>query len=162
MIKTGDAAPDFELPAFDGRTFRLGDQRGKASVVLYFYPKDNTPGCTVEARAFRDRYQTFAAAGAEVVGVSSDTLESHRRFAAKHDLPFPLLSDGAGAVRKLYGVEKTLGLIPGRATFVIDKDGIVRHAFASQLEVARHVDGALAALTALAPLGPIAPSGKAT
>jgi thioredoxin-dependent peroxiredoxin len=157
MIKSGETAPDFELPAFDGRTFRLGDRRGKESVVLYFYPKDNTPGCTVEARAFRDRYQTFAAAGAEVVGVSSDSLESHRRFAAKHDLPFPLLSDGEGTVRKLYGVEKTLGLIPGRATFVIDKDGIVRHAFASQLEVGRHVDGALAALTALAPLGPTAP-----
>jgi len=118
-------------------------------VVLYFYPKDHTPGCTAEARAFRDRYETFAAAGAEIVGVSSDSIESHQRFAGKLRLPFPLLSDAGGAVRKLFGVEKTLGLIPGRATFVIDGDGVVRHVFASQLEATKHVDEALSALEAM-------------
>src|SRR5439155_1002451 len=79
MIKNGDVAPDFALPAMDGSTFRLGERRGRP-VVLYFYPKDHTPGCTAEARAFRDRYETFAAAGADVVGVSSDSIESHQRF----------------------------------------------------------------------------------
>jgi len=150
MIKNGDVAPDFALPALDGSTFRLGERRGRP-VVLYFYPKDHTPGCTAEARAFRDRYGTFAAAGADVVGVSSDSIESHQRFAGKHRLPFALLSDAGGAVRKLFGVEKTLGLIPGRATFVIDGDGIVRHVFASQLEATRHVDEALTSLAALGP-----------
>ncbi len=148
MIKNGDAAPDFELPEVSGQTFRLSERRGRP-VVLYFYPKDHTPGCTAEARAFRDRYETFAAAGAEIIGVSSDSIESHQRFAGKLRLPFPLLSDAGGEVRKLFGVEKTLGLIPGRATFVIDGDGVVRHVFASQLEATKHVDEALSALEAM-------------
>jgi len=150
MIKNGDIAPDFELPEVSGQRFRLSERRGRP-VVLYFYPKDHTPGCTAEAKAFRDRYETFVAAGADVVGVSSDSIESHQRFAAKHRLPFALLSDTGGEVRKLFGVEKTLGVIPGRATFVIDGDGIVRHAFASQLEATRHVDEALTSLAALGP-----------
>jgi thioredoxin-dependent peroxiredoxin len=145
-VGVGDRAPDFALPAQSGQTVRLGDFAGKKAVVLYFYPKDHTPGCTTEAKAFRDRYPTFAAAGAEVIGVSSDSLKSHERFAKKLDLPFVLVSDADGAVRKEYGVEKTLGLIPGRVTYVIDRDGIVRHIFSSQLEAARHVDEALAHL----------------
>ena len=148
MIKNGDAAPSFELPSVDGGTFRLDERRGRP-VVVYFYPKDHTPGCTAEAKAFRDQYDAFVAAGAEVVGVSSDTIESHQRFSDKHRLPFALLSDPAGKVREAFGVEKTLGLIPGRATFVIDGDGIVRHVFASQLAATRHVDEALGALESL-------------
>ena len=148
MTRIGERAPDFALPALGGGTFRLSENKGRP-VVLYFYPKDHTPGCTVEAKAFRDRYETFTAAGAEIVGVSSDSIESHQRFAGKHRLPFPLLSDAGGEVRKLFGVEKTLGLIPGRATFVIDGDGVVRHVFASQLEATRHVAEALNALEAI-------------
>lgn len=145
-VTVGERAPDFTLPAQSGGTVRLGDRVGKTAIVLYFYPKDHTPGCTVEARAFRDRHDTFVAAGAEVIGVSGDSIRSHRRFADKLRLPFALLSDEGGAVRRLYGVEKTLGLIPGRVTYVIDREGIVRHVFSSQLEAARHVDEALAAL----------------
>jgi peroxiredoxin Q/BCP len=115
-------------------------------VVLYFYPKDDTPGCTKEACTFRDDYAEFEAAGAAVLGVSGDSSESHRRFAAKHRLPFPLLADPGGKVRRLYGVPATLGLLPGRVTFVIDGAGIVRHVFSSQLNPARHVAEALGVL----------------
>ena len=151
MLHTGQHAPDFELSNAAGAPVKLSDYAGKKCVVLYFYPKDHTPGCTVEAKAFRDQYGTFAAAGAEVIGVSSDSLKSHQRFAKNLELPFLLVSDEGGAVRREYGVEKTLGLIPGRVTYVIDRDGIVRHVFSSQLEAARHVDEALAALEATPP-----------
>jgi len=119
-------------------------------VVLYFYPKDDTPGCTKEACSFRDQYQDFQDAGAEVIGVSSDAEASHEKFAAKHRLPFVLLADRSGVVRKQYGVPATLGLLPGRVTFVIDRQGIVRHVFNSQLQATRHVEEAIAALRALA------------
>ena len=150
-VQVGDAAPDFTLPVQTGGALRLRDLVGTKAVVLYFYPKDHTPGCSIEARAFRDRYEAFVAAGAEVVGVSGDSIKSHQRFADKLQLPFILLSDEGGAVRKLYGVEKTLGLFPGRVTYVIDRDGVVRHVFSSQLDAARHVREALAALGAIAP-----------
>ena len=149
-LSVGDRAPDFALPAHTGATVRLGDFAGKKPIVLYFYPKDHTPGCTAEAKAFRDRYGTFVAAGAEVIGVSSDPIKSHLRFADTLRLPFVLASDEDGAVRERYGVGKTLGLIPGRVTYVIDRDGIVRYVFASQLDPARHADEALQALEALA------------
>lgn len=148
-IQPGDPAPDFALEDASGTTVRLADFRGRAEVVLYFYPKDDTPGCTAEACSFRDSYEAFRDAGAEVIGVSSDAGASHRRFADRHALPFRLLSDPGGAVRARYGVSKTLGLIPGRATFVIDRDGIVRHAFSSQFRPARHVSEALAVLKTL-------------
>jgi thioredoxin-dependent peroxiredoxin len=151
-IQVGDLAPDFTLPAHGGGEVRLHDLLGRKTIVLYFYPRDHTPGCTAEARAFRDSYETFVAAGAEVVGVSSDSLASHERFAAKHHLPFILLSDVQGEVRKRYGVEKTLGIIPGRVTYVIDRTGIVRHVFASQFQAERHVQEAMRALDALEPL----------
>jgi peroxiredoxin Q/BCP len=115
-------------------------------VVLYFYPKDDTPGCTKEACTFRDQYQDFQDAGAAVLGVSSDSSESHRKFAAKHRLPFTLLADRGGQVRKRYGVPATLGLLPGRVTFVIDAAGVVRHVFNSQLDATRHVGEALGVL----------------
>jgi peroxiredoxin Q/BCP len=129
---------------------RLSDFRGRP-VVVFFYPKDDTPGCTAEACSFRDRYEAFAEAGAEVVGISSDSPESHRRFAARHGLPFLLLSDADGAARSAYGVPRTLGLLPGRVTYVIDAQGVVRHIFNSQFRPARHIEEALGALGGAGP-----------
>jgi peroxiredoxin Q/BCP len=114
--------------------------------VIYFYPRDDTPGCTKEACSFRDHYEEFREAGAEVIGVSSDSASSHQGFARRHRLPFLLLADRGGEVRKRYGVPATLGLLPGRVSYVIDREGIVRHVFESQLQATRHVDEALAAL----------------
>lgn len=146
MLKIGDKAPDFSLPASGGQVIRLSDYIGKQPVVVYFYPKDNTPGCTKEACAFRDAYEDFKAAGAEVIGISADTGDSHHDFAKQYQLPFILLSDLDGAVRSLYQVPKTLGLLPGRVTFVIDQEGRIRHQFNSQLNATRHVREALQAL----------------
>ena len=115
-------------------------------MVVYFYPKDRTPGCTAEAGAFRESYAKFAELGAEVVGISSDSLESHKGFADVCDLPFKILSDPDGEVRRKYGVSSSMGLIPGRVTFVIDKGGAVRYVFSSQLQATRHVKEALIAL----------------
>jgi len=142
MLGVGDRAPDFTLPSASGAV-RLADVLRGKSVVLYFYPKDETPVCTAEACAFRDSYEVFTEAGAEVIGVSDDTVESHRSFAAHHRLPFQLLSDPGGDVRRRYGVSGFLGLIPGRVTFVIDRQGIVRHVFDSQFKATQHVDEAL-------------------
>ena len=121
---------------------------GKPAIV-YFYPKDDTPGCTAEACSFRDHYEVLKAAGAEVVGVSSDDVHAHEAFGAKYQLPFVLLSDPGGQVRASYGVKRSLGLIDGRITFVIDRRGIVRHAFSSQLRPKKHVDEALRILQSL-------------
>jgi peroxiredoxin Q/BCP len=142
----GTSAPDFELPDQHSNPVRLSQYRGNRSVVIYFYPKDDTSGCTIEACGFRDDFEKFQAAGAEVIGISDDSPESHLKFVAKYKLPFTLLSDKGGRVRKLYGAKKTLGVIPGRVTFVIDRDGIVRHVFNSQSKPAKHVAEALAAL----------------
>ena len=148
-VGIGDLAPDFMLPDQLGEPVRLSQLVGKKNLVLYFYPKDATPGCTAEARAFRDAYDTFTAADTEVVGVSSDSIKSHKRFAARHQLPFRLLSDRDGAVRALYGVERTLGILPGRVTYVIDRDGVVQHVYSSQLAATRHVREARQALRCL-------------
>jgi peroxiredoxin Q/BCP len=148
-VQSGQAAPEFELADSQGKRVRLADFRGKRAVVLYFYPKDDTPGCTKEACSFRDHYEAFRDAGAEVIGVSSDSEASHGKFATKHKLPFTLLADSGGKVRKLYGVPATLGLLPGRVTFVIDRKGIVRHVFNSQLQATRHVEEALGVLKRL-------------
>ncbi|MCL2449738.1 MAG: peroxiredoxin [Polyangiaceae bacterium] len=149
-LSVGDRAPDFTLPSESGEPVTLSSLLGQAPLVVYFYPKDDSPGCTREACSFRDRYDAFAEAGARVVGVSSDSVESHRRFADKHRLPMTLLSDRDGKVRALYGVRATLGILPGRATFVIDASGVVRHIFVSQLRFLRHVDEALSVVRALA------------
>jgi thioredoxin-dependent peroxiredoxin len=148
-LQAGDAAPDFTLPAANGKLVALADFRSRSEVVLFFYPKDNTPGCTREACSFRDSYESFRDAGAEVIGVSSDSGESHEQFAGRFRLPFVLLSDHDGTVRARYGVAKTLGILPGRVTFLIDKQGIVRFVFASQFQPAQHVAGALRALKEL-------------
>ena len=112
-VGVGDRAPDFALPNGSGETVRLSDFAGQRSVVLFFYPKDETAGCVAEVCAFRDSYEVFQETGAEVIGVSSDSEESHQRFAAHHRLPFTLLSDRGGALRKRYGVPATMGVIPG-------------------------------------------------
>jgi peroxiredoxin Q/BCP len=148
-IQPGDKAPDFALPDSTGNVVRLGDFRGRKAVVLYFYPKDGTPGCTKESCTFRDQYQDFQDAGAEVIGVSSDSAESHAKFASKYRLPFRLLADDGGSVRRQYGVPATLGLLPGRVTYVIDRDGVVRHVFNSQFQATQHVAEAIGALKAL-------------
>ncbi len=142
-VQIGHDAPDFEMPAHDGTVFRLSEHRGKV-VVLFFYPRNGTPLCTQEACAFRDHYEDFVAAGASVVGVSSDGTERHQAFASRHRLPFILLSDTNGELRRLYGVPKTWGIFPGRTTYVIDRQGKVRQVFSSQLAVDRHVGEALA------------------
>ncbi|HEX6836691.1 MAG TPA: peroxiredoxin [Polyangia bacterium] len=149
QIHVGDRAPDFRLPALRGGEVALSDFRGKKNVVLFFYPKDASPGCTVEACTFRDAYEDFVDAGAEVIGVSSDSLEDHAAFAGKHQLPMQLLADAGGKVRAEYGVKSTLGLIPGRETFIIDKEGVVRHVFRSQLRFKNHVVESLAVLQSL-------------
>jgi thioredoxin-dependent peroxiredoxin len=141
-IGIGDSAPDFQLDSQSGETVRLKDVIGQKDIVLYFYPKDNTPGCTTEAQAFRDSYEAFKDLGAEVIGVSSDSVDSHRDFASKCNLPFTILSDSGGKVRKLYGVPSSLGLFPGRVTYVIDRKGVVRYVFSSQMNPAKHVEEA--------------------
>ncbi len=142
-IEEGDQAPDFALPSHDGKEISLADFRGKQAVVLYFYPKDGTPGCTKEACGFRDAYEDFVEAGAAVIGVSGDSADSHQSFAANNRLPFILLADSDGSLRKAFGVPKTLGLLPGRVTYVIDKQGVVRYVFNSQTQAERHVTEAL-------------------
>lgn len=149
-MDVGSRAPDFTLPTPDGRQVRLSDLCATKTVVLFFYPKDETPGCTAEACGFRDAYDDFVRAGAEVVGVSSDDGASHQRFASKHGLPFLLLTDQGSAVRKQYEVKSSfLGLVQGRVTFVIDRGGVIRHRFVSQLQVGRHVQDALAVVRSL-------------
>jgi peroxiredoxin Q/BCP len=149
-IKVGDVAPDFSLPAQSGQRVALAEFRGDNAVVLFFYPKDGTPVCTKEACSFRDAYEDFVQAGAVVIGVSSDSAESHQAFASGHRLPFLLLADADGALRAAYGVPKTLGIMPGRVTYVIDKAGIVRHIFNSQFAADRHVSETLAVVRHLA------------
>jgi len=149
-VGVGDLAPGFTLPSQSGEEVSLKDFLGKKrAIVLFFYPKDDTPGCTKEACSFRDGYEQFEKLEAEVIGVSSDSTKSHQRFAQRHGLPFVLLSDEEGEVRKLYGVPNTLGLFPGRVTYVIDNKGVVRHVFSSQLGVTKHVEEALMALESI-------------
>ena len=142
-IQVGDQAPDFTLPTQTGETFRLRDHMGQQVIVLYFYPKDNTSGCTAEACAFRDSYEVFTEAGADVIGVSSDSVDKHAGFAGQHNLPFTLVSDQGGKTRKAYGVPGVLGVIPGRVTYVIDRSGQVRHVFSSMTNIDGHVNDAL-------------------
>ena len=144
-IQVGDKAPNFDFPLKDGsQTSLQGLLQKKKAVVLYFYPKDETPGCTAQACSFRDSYESFSQAGAEVIGVSSDSASSHDAFAAHHRLPFTLVSDEKESLRELYGVPRSmLGLLPGRVTYVIDSGGVVRHVFNSQLNAKKHITEAL-------------------
>jgi thioredoxin-dependent peroxiredoxin len=142
-------APNVTLRLHTGESVPLADLYRERVVVLFFYPKDNTAICTREACAFRDSYEKFVEAGATVVGVSSDSVQSHEQFAGKHRLPFLLASDADGALRRAFNVPKTLGLLPGRATYVIDRQGVIRHVFGAQLAAERHVRTALEAIAAL-------------
>ena len=147
MLQVGDPMPDVTLVGEQGAV-KLRERIGKP-VVVYFYPKDETYGCTKEACSFRDAYEDFVAAGAEVIGVSRDDATSHATFRAHHRLPFTLLSDPGGTVAKQWGVKGGLGL-PGRVTFVFDKAGVCRHRFNSQIRIGQHVDQALDVVKRLA------------
>ena len=143
QLEAGDAAPNFSLPAHGGEEWELERALERGPVVLFFYPRDDSPVCTKEVCAFRDSHEDFVGRGAEVVGISRDPVDAHRRFAGRHELPFTLLSDRGGRVRELFGVKKTLGLLDGRVTFVIDRAGKIRRTFASALNAQKHVDEAL-------------------
>ena len=137
---------EFTLPEANGELVSLSDFRGRSAVVLFFYPRDNSLVCTVEACSFRDSYEALRDAGAEVIGISGDSSQSHKRFAERFRLPFALLSDAGGAVREQYGVKKTLGIVPGRSTYLIDREGVIRHIFSSQFLPTKHVTEALSVL----------------
>lgn len=130
-LKIGDKLPGFSAKDTNGNIFNSQDYIGKQPLVIYFYPKDDTPGCTAQACSFRDNYQEFKDLGAEVIGISSDTITSHLKFKSKFNLPFILLSDNDKKLRKLFGVQNNLFIIPGRETFVIDKQGMVIMVFNS-------------------------------
>lgn len=125
-----------------GDNVTLSEFFGKKNIVLYFYPKDETRGCIKEACTFRDNYEQLTSLGAEVLGVSGQSVESHKSFATHYGLPFILLSDKDNKVRELYGVPSTMGIIPGRVTYIIDKKGIVKHIFSSQSQAQQHVEEA--------------------
>ena len=139
-IKKGDQCPSFKLPNQNGEEVNSDDLIGTKSLVIYFYPKDETAGCTQQACSFRDAYQDLKDMGAEVIGISSDSIDSHNAFAKNHNLPFILLADKQKKVRKLFGVPTNLlGIIPGRVTYIVDKEGIVQGVFNSQIKVNQHV-----------------------
>ncbi len=142
-LQLGDSIPNFSAVATDGSVFESASVVGKKPIVFYFYPKDDTRICTQQACAFRDQYEDFIALGAEVIGISGDSLQSHQRFAAKYQLPFLLLSDTNSQLRRLFGVPKDLlGLVPGRVTYVVDQEGILRFVFNS-MSGAIHIQKAL-------------------
>ena len=147
-LSVGDHAPLVALRDADG-VERRSDQLAGQALVLFFYPKDDTPGCTMEACAFRDSYADLQALGAEVWGVSGDDASSHQRFAGKHQLPYPLLVDTGNQLRRAYGVPAVLGLLPGRVTYVIDGKGVIRHVFNNLLDGPAHRREAIEALQAL-------------
>jgi thioredoxin-dependent peroxiredoxin len=144
-LKIGDVIPNFTTKDSNGAIFDSQNYIGKQAVVIYFYPKDDTPGCTVQACSFRDNYQDFKDLGAEVIGISSDSPQSHIKFQSKYKLPFILLSDHDKKLRKLFGVENNLIFIPGRETFVADKNGIIKMVFNS-MNAKIHIDKALSIL----------------
>lgn len=148
-VGVGDPAPDLTFSTHTGQQIALAGYRGKQAVVVFFYPKDGTPVCTKEACSFRDAYEDFVGAGAAVIGVSADPADRHQEFASSHQLPFFLVSDKDGGLRRAFGVPKSLGFLPGRVTYVIDRDGIVRHVFSSQFAAGRHVQEALKVVRSL-------------
>jgi peroxiredoxin Q/BCP len=144
-LTVGDQAPDFELLDQDENRVKLSERLTRGPIVLYFYPKDDTPGCTAEACGFREQYQAFTDARVDVIGVSDDTPDTHRQFAARHRLPFTLVSDPGGILRQRYGVD-SFGLLRGRVSFVIDAGGVIRQRFSSRTNMLAHVDSALKVL----------------
>jgi len=147
-VKVGDSAPDFEGPTSDGARLGLKDFIGKKNVVLYFYPKDDTPGCTKEACSFRDNMDSVRKMSAEIIGVSLDSVESHKKFASKYKLPFPLISDKEKRIAEAYGVLKDTGTSASRVTFIIDKAGRVAKIF-PKVDVTKHTEEVVEALKAI-------------
>lgn len=148
-VNKGSVPPAFTLKDQDGKTVSLSKFKGKP-LVLYFYPADETPGCTKQACAFRDSYEKFKKAGAQVVGISGDDAESHKAFAKKYRLPFTLLSDEGNKVRKEWGVPSDLfGTLPGRQTYVLDKNGVVQLVYNNQFQPEKHIDETLKLLQSL-------------
>jgi len=142
-LQVGDKIPNFIAKDTNGNDFDSSTIIGNKPVVFYFYPKDNTPGCTAQACSFRDKYEDFKDLGAEVIGISSDSIASHEKFAKRYKLPFLLLSDNDKKIRNLFGVKPNLfGLIPGRVTYVVDHTGIIRLVFDS-LVATNHIPKAL-------------------
>lgn len=149
-INVGDKCPIFTLPNQKGESISIADLIGKKLLVIYFYPKDNTSGCTAEACSFRDNSEVFEEMGCEVVGISSDSISSHEKFAAQHRLNFNLLADTNKVVRKQFGVPGALfGLIGGRVTYVIDKKGYVRSVHNALTDAESHITNAIATITKL-------------
>jgi peroxiredoxin Q/BCP len=149
-LTVGSSIPLFQLNDQKGNIFNIKDILGNKSLVIYFYPKDETVVCTKEACSFRDSYEIFIENEAEVIGISADSTESHKKFAQHHSLPFTLLSDPDNKVRNLFGVPRNMfGFLPGRVTYIIDKKGIIRHIFNSQMDSQQHVDVALEILKQL-------------
>ncbi len=143
-LKTGDKCPSFALFNQNGKEVNSKDLIGQRILVIYFYPKDDTPGCTKEACLFRDSYEKFVELDCEVIGISSDSIDSHKKFAESYHLSFSLLADTKGKVRKAFGVPGNLfGLIPGRVTYIIDKKGIVREIHNSLLDPIGHLNKAM-------------------
>jgi peroxiredoxin Q/BCP len=146
-IQKGDKCPSFKLTDQNGEVFNVDEVIGKDNLVIYFYPKDDSPGCTKQACSFRDAFEDFKEAGARVIGISSDDEKSHKKFAEKHNLPFTLLADSKKVVRKQFGVPTNLlGLLPGRVTYIVDKEGVVQGVFNSQLNFDKHISEALKVL----------------
>lgn len=143
-IKIGSTVPEFSLADQNGNMFDINSVLGKKNLVIYFYPKDDSPGCTAQACSFQDQFEVFKEADAVIIGISGQSVESHKEFALKHRLSFTLLSDEGNKVRKQFGVPTNfLGLLPGRVTYVADKTGQVIYTFNSQIQATRHVDEAL-------------------
>jgi peroxiredoxin Q/BCP len=145
-VKIGEVAPDFTLPTKDGDSFSLSAALGQQPLVVFFYPRDFSANCTKEACAFRDNYAAFQRLGAEVIGISSDTPDSHRSFAAQYYLPYILLSDPDNRVRELWGVPKAFGVLTGRVTYVLDLKGVVRGRYESQVNINGHLQEAMACI----------------
>ncbi|MBU1014099.1 MAG: peroxiredoxin [Bacteroidetes bacterium] len=143
-IEIGNQLPPFTLMDQDGKIFNIETVLGKKNLVIYFYPKDDSPGCTKEACYFQDQFEVFKQADAEVIGISGQSVESHKKFAEKYNLTYTLLSDEGNKLRKQFGVPTNfLGLLPGRVTYIIDKTGKVVYIFNSQIQATKHVDEAL-------------------
>ena len=143
-LKIGDKVPIFSLLDQNGNNFEIKNSIGKTAMVIYFYPKDDTPGCTKEACSFRDEFETFTDLNVAVIGISADNVASHKRFAERYQLPYTLLSDSDKKVRKLFGVKNALlGILPGRVTYVIDKEGIIRFIFENQFGAEKHITESL-------------------
>jgi peroxiredoxin Q/BCP len=149
-VKIGSSIPSFTMPDQNGNMFNINSVLGKKNLVIYFYPKDDSPGCTAQACSFRDQFEVFREADAVIIGISGQSVESHKEFAEKHRLSFTLLSDEGDKLRKQFGVPTNLlGLLPGRVTYIADKTGRVIHIFDSQTKATKHVEEALRILKEL-------------